>query len=87
MSASLTPITEGEFVRQLQTKSITKVIAQESVEFPMKFVVVAINGNTKKAFSMRHGRVNELRTWRLDYLGKFLKKHGICQFDVQFQST
>ena len=85
MSASLTPITEGEFVRQLQTKSITKVIAQESIEEPLKFVVVAINSNTQMAYAMRHGRTDELRTWRIDYLAKFLRKHDVCSFETQFQ--
>ena len=46
-------IKEGEFVRQLETQSITKVIAQESPTEPQKFFVVAINANTEIAYVRR----------------------------------
>jgi hypothetical protein len=76
-------VKEGEFVRQLETNTITKVIAQESQTEPLKFVVVAINAQTKIAYAMRHGRVDELRTWRLDNLAKFLSKHNVPSFETQ----
>ncbi|WP_338853983.1 hypothetical protein WE348_20370 (plasmid) [Alteromonas macleodii] len=85
MAEAFYRVKEGEFVRHLETKSITKVIAQESIEEPLKFVVVAINANTKMAYAMRHGRVDELRTWRLDNLAKFLKKHNVASFETQYQ--
>ena len=78
-------VKEGEFVRHLETQTITKVIAQESVDEPLKFVVVAINSNTKIAYALRHGRVDELRTWRLGNLAKFLKKHNVKSFETQYQ--
>lgn len=76
-------VTQGEFVRHLKSNKITKVIAQESVKKPDNFVVVAIDGPAQQAYAMRHGRVNELRTWELINLGKFLKKHGIPVFETQ----
>lgn len=85
MAKAFYRVKEGEFVRHLETQSITKVIAQESIEEPLKFVVVAINSNTQMAYAMRHGRIDELRTWRLDNLAKFLKKHNVNSFETQYQ--
>lgn len=78
-------VTEGEFVRVLETNSITKLIAQESTEKPLKFVVLAINKHNHVAYAMRHGRTDSLRTWRLDNLAAFLKRHRITNFEVQYQ--
>lgn len=78
-------IKEGEFVRQLQSKAITKVLAQESTEKPLRFVVVAINQRERIAYAMRHGRNSALRTWRLDNLAKFLKANDVTSFDVKYQ--
>jgi len=85
MAEAFYRVKEGEFVRQLETKTISKVIAQESINEPLKFVVVGINPNTKIAYAMRHGRLDELRTWRLDNLAKFLKKHAVASFETQYQ--
>lgn len=79
-------IKEGEFVRQLETQSITKVIAQESPTEPQKFFVVAINANTEIAYVMRHGRSDEPRTWRLDNLASFLRKNGVASFETLFEA-
>ncbi len=73
-------IKEGEFVRQLETQSITKVIE------PQKFFVVAINANTEIAYVMRHGRSDEPRTWRLDNLARFLRKNGVASFETLFEA-
>ncbi|OES23729.1 hypothetical protein BFV94_4892 [Alteromonas macleodii] len=61
------------------------MIAQESIAEPLKFVVVAINSNTQMAYAKRHGRIDELITWRLDNLAKILKKHGVDSFETQYQ--
>ena len=37
------------------------------------------------AYAIRHGRVNEFRTCRLDNLAKFLKSLGVLSFEVQFK--
>ena len=74
-------IKEGEFVRQLETQSITKVMAQESPTEPQKFFVVAINANTEIAYVMRHGRSDEPRT----YLARFLRKNGVASFETLFE--
>ena len=79
-------IKEGEFVRQLETQSITKVIAQESPTEPQKFFVVAINANTEIAYVMRHGRSDAPRTWRLDNLASFLRKNGVAAFETIFEA-
>ena len=84
-SWKLNRIKEGEFVRQLETQSITKVIAQESPTEPQKFFVVAINANTEIAYVMRHGRSDEPRTWRLDNLARFLRKNGVASFETLFE--
>lgn len=80
-------VKEGEFVRLMQTNTITKIIAQESIEQLLKFCVVGINPKTNIAYAIRHGRVNEFRTWRLDNLAKFLKGLGVETFEVQLRDA
>ncbi|GGZ83068.1 hypothetical protein [Paraglaciecola chathamensis] len=81
---SLLYLKEGAFAERLTDKAITRVIAQESKDDELKFFVFAINADTKTAYVMRHGRTNELRTWRLDNLAKFLKLHSVENFEVQY---
>ena len=77
-------ITEGEFIRLLQSGSISRVNAQEVRAGALKFAVVAINTSSQLAYVMRHGRIDEPRTWRLDNLAKFLSKHGVSGFETTF---
>lgn len=78
-------VTEGEFIRMIETKTISKVIAQESFDKPLKFHVAGLNEQTNIAYMMRHGRVNELRTWRLDRLAMFLKGLNVPVFETQYK--
>ncbi|PCH93977.1 MAG: hypothetical protein COB83_12780 [Gammaproteobacteria bacterium] len=87
MSVTFYNVKEGEFVRLMETNTITKIIAQESVEQTLKFCVVGINPNSNIAYAIRHGRVNEFRTWRLDNLAKFLKNLGVLSYEVQFKEN
>ena len=87
MSVTFYQVTEGEFSRLVATKSIIKFIAQESEINPLKFTVVGVNPAQRLAYAMRHGRVNELRTWRLDNLAAYLKKLGVTNFEVQFNQS
>ncbi len=79
-------VKEGEFLRLLRTRVINKVIAQQS-EQSSKFHVIAIIDDTQMAFTVRHGRVDELRAWRLDLLAALLEKHGVTCFDVQMKQV
>lgn len=83
MSVTFYKIKEGEFSRLVETQSITKFIAQESESNPLKFSLVGINPSQKLAYIVRHGRHDDLRTWRLDTLGAFLKKLGVTNWEVQ----
>jgi len=83
MSVTFYRVKEGEFSRLIETQSITKFIAQESELLPLKFSLVGINPEKQLAYIMRHGRSDELRTWRLDNLGAYLKKHGVLRWEVQ----
>lgn len=85
MAVKFYNITEGEFKRMIETKTISKIIAQESFDKPLKFHVAGLNEKTNIAYMMRYGRVNELRTWRLDNLGMFLKGLQIEVFETQFK--
>ena len=69
-------VKEGELKRLIKTGTVTKFIAQESLTEPLKFCLVGIDTNNRVAYIMRHGRVNELRFWRLDNLAKFLKEQS-----------
>jgi len=85
MSVTVHNVKEGEFVRLMETHTITKIIAQESVDQLLKFCVVGINPETNIAYAIRHGRVDEYRTWRLDSLAGFLKGLGVRVWEVQFK--
>lgn len=87
MSVTFYNVKEGEFVRMMETNTITKIIAQESLEQNLKFCVVGINPKTNIAYAIRHGRTNEFRTWRLDNLARFLKNLGVLTYEVQFKKT
>ena len=76
-------IKEGEFSRLVETQSITKFIAQESEITALKFSLVGINPQQQIAYVVRHGRVDELRTWRLDNLIAYLKKLSVNNCEVQ----
>ena len=78
-------VTEGEFYRLAESGGITDVILQESQQSLNEFNVVGINSERGVAYAIRHGRVDELRSWkRLDRLAIQLKEHGILTFKVQF---
>ncbi len=81
-------VTEGEFTRFIESKTILKLIAQESKVEPDKFCLVGVNPHERIGYAIRHGRVDELRTWRLDNLVKFLKKqsHAI-PFEIQYKTN
>ena len=85
MSVTFYKVKEGEFVRLFETKTITKIIVQESIEQELKFCVVGINPETNIAYAIRHGRINEYRTWRSDNLAKFLKGLGVVSYETQFK--
>jgi len=85
MSVKFYNVKEGEFVRLMETQCLTKVIAQESSDTPLKFHVVGINIQAQLAYAIRHGRTNELRTWRLDNLAAFLKEMKVTSWEVQFK--
>jgi hypothetical protein len=87
MSIIFYHVKEGEFMRLVETQSITKFIAQESESSPLRFSLVGINPNQRIAYAIRHGRVDELRTWRLDNLAAFLKKQNIFNWEVQFNKN
>ncbi|MGI2040168.1 hypothetical protein ACRN9Z_19145 [Shewanella frigidimarina] len=85
MAITFYRVKEGEFVRLMETQTITKIIAQESADLPMKFHVVGINPKTEMAYAIRHGRTDDLRTWRLDNLSQFLKPLQVNSWEVQFK--
>ena len=76
-------IKEGEFVRLVETGSMTDFIAQESNLEHDKYHLFAINRQTGKGYTIRQARVDELRSWRLDRLAMLLKKLGQGSFQVK----
>ncbi|MBO1897595.1 hypothetical protein HNW13_017805 [Shewanella sp. BF02_Schw] len=85
MAITFYNVKEGEFVRLIESQSISKIIAQESADSPLKFHVVGINPKAETAYAVRHGRTNVLRTWRLDNLGMFLKELHVTSWEVQYK--
>ncbi|MFM2666611.1 hypothetical protein AAFX24_17405 [Vibrio mediterranei] len=74
---------EGEFRKIAETKSITKLVAQESEKYPNKFHLIGIDQVRQIGYAIRHGRTEELRVWRLDVLVNQIKSMGFEAIDVQ----
>jgi hypothetical protein len=85
MSVKVYKVKEGEFVRLMETRTINKIFAQESIEHPLKFCIVGLNEQTNTAYMIRHARTDDCRTWRLDSAAKFLNGLGVVYLEVQFK--
>lgn len=77
-------VKEGEFKRLVETKTITTLIAQESNNEHNKFSLFGIDEKNQLGYAVRHGRVDELRTWRLDMLSASVKSLGFKSIEVYF---
>lgn len=84
MGIQFNRVKEGEFLRLLKTQSVGKVIAQQSA-VDNKYHVIAVIAGQQIAYTVRHGRADELRTWRLDNLAALLKSVGIKIFETQMR--
>ena len=78
-------VKEGEFRRLAETKSMTKLLAQESDLHPNKFHLVGIDQQNNIAYTIRHGRTPDLRVWRLDNLVSQIKEMGFSSIEVQLK--
>lgn len=78
-------VKEGEFRRLAETKSMTKLLAQESDLYPNKFHLVGIDQQNNIAYAIRHGRTPDLRVWRLDNLVSQIKEMGFSSIEVQLK--
>lgn len=76
-------VKEGEFRRLAETKTMTKLLAQESELYPAKFHLVGIDQHNNLAYAIRHGRTPNLRTWRLDNLVLQIKEMGFSSIEIQ----
>lgn len=79
-------VKEGEFKRLAETKSMTTLLAQESNN-TNKFHIIGIDENNNIGYVIRHGRVDDIREWRLDILATVLKKFGFDHFEVRLRKT
>lgn len=80
-----TTILLGEFKRLAKLGHSLKVLASEQPNG--YFALVAIDDSNPElvnAYSVRHARVDEPRTWRLDNLSQWLKETGISRFEVRY---
>ncbi len=74
---------EGEFWRLAETLILSDFTLYEANDEPGKFQLIARHPSKQAIFSVRHARVNTLRTWRLDIIAKALHQHGIAEFHVR----
>lgn len=80
-------VKEGEFKRLVETKTITTLIAQESNNEHNKFSLFGIDEKNQLGYAVRHGRIYELRTWRLDILSALVKSLGFTSIEVYFSKV
>lgn len=85
MSIVFHQVKEGEFRRLAETKTMTKILAQESSEFLNKFHLVGIDQVNGIGYAVRHGRTADLRIWRLDNLVNQARDMGFQKIDVQLK--
>ncbi len=83
MGLSFHRVKEGEFVRLVETGSMTDFIAQEDANNSDKYHLFAINTQTGIGYTIRQARVDEIRSWRLDRLALLLKRLGQTSFQVR----
>lgn len=76
-------VKEGEFRRLAETRTMTKLIAQESKLHPNKFHLVGIDSGKGIAYAIRHGRTSDLRVWRLNILVNQVRDMGFENIEVQ----
>ena len=84
MNIKFNRVKEGEFLRLLQTKVFNKLIAQQQAG-TNKYHVIGVIAGQAIAYTVRHGRTDDLRTWRLDNMAAFLNKHGVTKFEIQMR--
>lgn len=84
MNIKFNRVKEGEFLRLLQAKVFNKVMAQQQ-SGTNKYHVIGIIAGQAIAYTVRHGRADDLRTWRLDNMAAFLNKHGVTKFEIQMR--
>ncbi|MGF1903641.1 hypothetical protein [Aliivibrio salmonicida] len=85
MSIVFHQVKEGEFRRLAETKTMTKILAQESNEYSNKFHLVGIDQVNGIGYAVRHGRTADLRIWRLDNLVNQAREMGFKKVDVQLK--
>ncbi|WP_091982930.1 hypothetical protein [Pseudoalteromonas denitrificans] len=76
-------IKEGEFIRLVEANGIHEFFAQESQLESDKYHLLGVNTQSKIGYTVRHGRIDEMRSWRLDRLALLIKKLGIKGFNVR----
>ncbi len=76
-------VKEGEFKRLAETPAIKSLLAVESNLNAGKFSLFGIADEA--LYAVRHGRVDELREWRLDILGLLAKELGFESIEVRFK--
>ncbi|GAB6264274.1 hypothetical protein PSSHI_45180 [Photobacterium sp. R1] len=67
-----------------ETPTIKDLFAVESNINPGKFSLFGIAEGGELVYAVRHGRVDELREWRLDNLGILVKELGFDSIEVRF---
>lgn len=73
-------VKEKEFKFIAEHKGFAKVLAQESQAYPERFHLIGINEN--KAYVIRHGRTDDIRTWKMNSLIQLAKELKINNLDV-----
>lgn len=77
-------IKEGEFKRLAQVQAFDGVLAQESSKTPGKFHLIGVSFSRQVQYTVRAGRTNTLREWRLDQLAALVKSLGVSRMEVRF---
>ena len=82
MAMTYSKIKEIEFVRMINTGTITKFIVQEDVNKPYKFCINGIDPKNMIVYSIRHGRTSDYRSRTLEYILKFFKKNNVLAWET-----
>ena len=78
---ALLSIKLGEFKRLVENSQSLKVVSQQQASGG--YAVLAIDTAQDRAYSVRHARKSDPRTWRLDRLASLLEEIGVSHYEVR----
>ena len=86
MAFTYEKVKEIEFIRMINTGTITKFFAQEDINNASKFCIMGLDPVNRIAYTLRHGRTSEYRSRGSKYIEEFFRKNNIIRWETQLKN-